>query len=55
MTKKARDKGEKSMNTTILQNTKWDIEKVLITAGMLFMEGFGMFMLICGMFNIKIL
>ena len=53
--KKARDKGEKRMNTTVLQNSKWDIEKIVITAGMLFMEGAGMFMLICGMFNIKIL
>lgn len=41
------------MNTTVLKNRKWDIEKVVITSGMLFMEGAGMFMLICGMLNIK--
>lgn len=43
------------MNTAVLRTIKWDVEKVLITTGMLFLEGAGMIMLICGILNIKFL
>lgn len=44
-----------NMNTAKLRKKRWDIEKVMITAGMLMMEGFGTVMLFCGIMNIKIL
>lgn len=43
------------MNTKGLRQIRWDIEKVIITAGMLMMEGFGTVMLVCGIMDIKIL
>lgn len=43
------------MNTMKIRNKKMDVEKVMITAGMLFMECFGTIMLFCGILDIKIL
>jgi len=43
------------MNTMRLKGRRWDVEKVMITAGMLFMECFGTVMLFCGIMDIKIL
>lgn len=43
------------MNMTALRQRRWDVEKVMITAGMLFMECFGTVMLFCGIMDIKIL
>lgn len=43
------------MNTAKLRVRKWDIEKLMITIGMFMMEGFGMVMLFCGIFDIKII
>lgn len=41
------------MHTLRLQCKKIDIESVLITVGMAFMEATGMVLLICGIFGIK--
>jgi len=43
------------MNTARLRQRRWDVEKVIITVGMLMMEGFGTVMLFCGILDIKIL
>lgn len=43
------------MNTMRLRQRRWDVEKFMITAGMLIMEGFGTVMLFCGILDIKIL
>lgn len=43
------------MNTMRLRQRRWDIEKVMIAAGMFIMEGFGTVMLFCGILDIKIL
>lgn len=43
------------MNTMRLRQKRWDVEKVMITAGMLIMECFGTVMLFCGILDIKIL
>ena len=43
------------MNTIGMKQRKWDMEKVMITAGMLMMESFGIVMLFCGILDIKIL
>lgn len=43
------------MNTAIFRNKRWDIEKIMITTGMLAMELFGTIMLFCGILNIKII
>ena len=43
------------MNSAKLRQRRWDVEKVIITAGMLMMEGFGTLMLFCGILDIKIL
>lgn len=48
-------KGEEKMNTAIFRNKRWDIEKIMITTGMLAMELFGTIMLFCGILNIKII
>ena len=48
-------KGEEKMNTAIFGNKRWDIEKIMITTGMLAMELFGTIMLFCGILNIKII
>lgn len=48
-------KGEGKMNTAIFGNKRWDIEKIMITTGMLAMELFGTIMLFCGILNIKII
>lgn len=42
------------MNTARLEFHKMNIEKIMITFGMVFMEGFGLVMLICGILGIKI-
>ena len=42
------------MHTARLGFQKMDIERILITVGMAFMEGFGLLMLICGILGIKI-
>lgn len=43
------------MNTAIFRNKKWDLEKVMITTGMLAMELFGTVMFFCGLMNIRII
>lgn len=43
------------MHTTRLKQTKWDMEKAMITVGMFLMEGFGTVMFLCGILDIKIL
>lgn len=50
-----RDIRRKSMSTIRLGQRKWDVEKVMITAGMFIMESFGTVMLLCGILDIKIL
>ena len=52
---KLRERRRKSMNTAKFRVRRWDVEKVMITAGMLMMEGFGTVMLFCGILDIKIL
>lgn len=52
---KDENKGEKIMNTAIFRNKRWDIEKIMITTGMVAMELFGTLMLFCGIANIKII
>lgn len=43
------------MNTARIKQRRWDVEKVMVTTGMLFMECFGTVMLFCGLLDIKIL
>lgn len=52
---KKRERRRKSMNTIRMKQRKWDLEKVMITAGMFMMESFGIVMLFCGILDIKIL
>lgn len=54
-TTKDEDKGEKMMNTAIFGKRRWDVEKIMITTGMMAMELFGTVMLFCGIANIKII
>lgn len=42
------------METARFEFQKMDIEKVMITLGMAFMEVFGMVMLFCGVFGIRL-
>ncbi len=42
------------MHTLRLDFQKMDIERVLISVGMMVMESFGFIMLICGILGIKI-
>ena len=42
------------MQVTRLEFCKMDIERILISLGMTFMEGVGLLMLICGILGIKI-
>ena len=43
------------MNTAIFGKRRWDVEKIMITTGMMAMELFGTVMLFCGIANIKII
>ncbi len=42
------------MQTVRLDFSKIDVERILISLGMTVMESFGLIMLICGIFGIKI-
>ena len=42
------------MNTARLEFNKIDMEKIMITLGMVLLEGFGFLTLICGILGVKI-
>ena len=49
------NKGENSMKTVRVKTNKWDVETVLITAGMMAMEVFGAVMLYSGVMKVIII